>query len=151
MHQTIALYTLISVWMGRTIESNRVTGAIIGAIWVFIGLLTLLGNVLNDRAKEGFERPTPVIPLYSTTFLSLLMNLLCSTGAGLGNLSSCGGSLVNTCGSGSHSLSRSSPTFPSISGAAEISPLILVHGGSSPYLSLLTLLMSANVSSAIHQ
>ena len=149
MHQTIALYTFSGVWMGRTIKSNRVTGAIIGAIWVFIGLLTLLGNVLNDRAKEGFERPTPVIPLYSTTFLSLLMNVLCSTGAGLGNLSSCGGSLVNTCGSGSRSSSLSLPTFPSISGAVETSSLMVIHGGSSPY-SLLTLLMSA-ISSAIHQ
>ena len=150
MHQTIALYTFSGVWIGRTIESNRVTGAITGAIWVFVGLLTLLANVLNDRAKEGFERPTPVIPLYSTTFLSLLMNLLCSTGAGLGNLSSCGGSSVNTYGSGSRSLSPSSHTFPSISGAAETSPLMALHGGSSPY-SLLTLLMSAKVSSAIHQ
>ena len=150
MHQTIALYTFSGVWMGRTIESNRVTGAIIGAIWVFVGLLTLLGNVLNDRASEGFERPTPVIPLNLTTFLSLLMNLLCSTGAGLGNRSSCGGSLVNTCGSGSHFLSLSSPTSPSISGAAETSPLMMIHGGSSPF-SVLTLLTSSKLSSTVYQ
>ena len=150
MHQTIALYTLRGVWTGRTIKSNRVTGAIIGAIWVFIGLLTLLGNVLNNRAGEGFERPTPVIPLYSTTFLSLLMNLLCSTGAGLGNLFSCGGFLVNTCGSGSHFLSLSSPMFPSIYGAVETSPLMMIHGGSSPF-SVLTLLTSSKLLSTVYQ
>lgn len=55
----IALYTFIGVWMGMPIQSNRVTGAIIGVVWLFISLLTLLGNVLNDRAREGFERPTP--------------------------------------------------------------------------------------------
>jgi hypothetical protein len=149
MHQAIALYTFIGVWMGRTIESNRLTGAIIGIIWFCIGLLTLLGNILNDRAGEGFERPTPVIPFYSTIFLSLLMNLFCSTGAGLGNLSSCGGSLVNTCGSGSHSLSLSSPTSPSISGAAETSLLMMFRGGSSQY-SVLTLPKSSKVSGAVH-
>ena len=150
MHQAIALYTFIGVWMGKTVKSNRVTGAIVGIIWFFISLLILLGNVLNDGAGEGFERPTPVIPFYSAIFLSQLMNLLCSTGAGLGNRSLCGGSSVNTYGSGSRSLSPSSHTFPSISGAAETSPLMALHGGSSPY-SLLTLLMSTKVSSAIHQ
>jgi len=149
MHQAIALYTFIGVWMGRTIQSNRITGAIIGIIWFLTGLLTLLGNVLNAGARGGFERPTPVIPFYSTIFLSLLMNLLCSTGAGLGNLSSCGGSLLNTCFSGSRSLSLSSPTSPSISGAAETSPLIMFRGGSSPY-SVLTLPKSSKVSGAVH-
>ncbi|KIJ99521.1 hypothetical protein K443DRAFT_102086 [Laccaria amethystina LaAM-08-1] len=55
----IALYTFIGIWRGRTIESNRVTVAIIGIIWFSIGLLTLLGYVLNNRPGEGFERPTP--------------------------------------------------------------------------------------------
>jgi len=86
--------------MGMAIKSNKVTGAVIGVIWFFIGLLTLLGNVLNDGAREGFERPTPVIPFYPTIFLSLLMKLLCSTGAGLGVLSLSGASSAGTCGSG---------------------------------------------------
>ena len=149
MHQAIALYTFIGVWMGKTIQSNRVTGAIIGIIWLFIGLLVLLGNVLNNGAREGFERPTPVIPFYSTIFLSLLMNLLCSTGAGLGSLSSCGGSLVNTCGFGSRFLSPSSPISRSISGAVETSLLMMFHGGSSPYI-VPTLLKSSGASGAIH-
>lgn len=55
----IALYTFIGVWMGKTIRSNKVTGAVIGVIWLFIALLILLGNVLNNGAREGFERPTP--------------------------------------------------------------------------------------------
>ena len=76
MHQAIALYTFIGVWMGKSVKSNRVTGAIVGIIWFFIGLLILLGNVLNDGVGEGFERPTPVIPFYSAIFLSRLMNLL---------------------------------------------------------------------------
>ena len=101
MHQVIALYTFIGIWMGRAIQSKRVTGAIIGVIWFLIGLLTLLGIVLNDGAREGFEGPTPVILSYSTIFLSLLMNLLYSTGAGLVILSSSGVSSASTCGSGS--------------------------------------------------
>jgi hypothetical protein len=128
MHQAIALYTFIGIWRGRTIESNRVTVAIIGIIWFSIGLLTLLGYVLNNRPGEGFERPTPVIPFYSTIFLPLLMNLLCSTGAGLGNLSSCGGSLVNTCGSGSHSSSLSLPISASFYGAVETLYLMMFSG-----------------------
>jgi len=68
MNQAIALYTFIGVWMGRTIQSNGVTGAVIGAIWFFIGLLTLLGNVLNDGARQGFERPVLVIPFYLLYF-----------------------------------------------------------------------------------
>jgi len=55
----IALYTFIGVWMGITIQSKRVTGGIIGIIWFFIGLLILLGNVLNNGARVGFERPAP--------------------------------------------------------------------------------------------
>ena len=74
MYQAIALYTFIGVWMGRAIQSKRVTGAVIGVIWFFIGLLTLLGIALNGGARGGFERPTPVILFYSTIFLSLLMN-----------------------------------------------------------------------------
>jgi hypothetical protein len=149
VHQAIALYTFIGVWMGITIQSKRVTGGIIGIIWFFIGLLILLGNVLNNGARVGFERPAPVSPFYSTIFLSLLMNLLCSTGAGLGILSSCGGSWVNTCGSGLHSLSLSSPTSPSISGAAETSPLMMFRGGSSPYSVRLTLPKTSKASGAV--
>ena len=148
MQQAIALYTFIGVWMGRTIKSNRVTGAIIGAIWFFIGLSTLLGNVLNGGARGGFERPTPVILFYSTIFLFLLMDLLCSTGAGLGLHSSSGASSASTCGSGSLFLSPSLPMSPSFFGAAATSLLMMFHGGSSLYI-VLALPKSSKVSGGV--
>jgi len=81
------------------IQSNRVPGAIIGVVWFFIGLSTLLGNVLNNGTRGGFVRPALVIFFYSTIFLFWLMDLLCSTGATLGVLSSNGASSASTCGS----------------------------------------------------
>jgi len=55
----IALYTFIGVWMGRGIRSNRITGAVVGAAWFLVALLTLLGAVLNRGSGKGYERPTP--------------------------------------------------------------------------------------------
>lgn len=55
----IALYTFIGVWMGGGIRSKKVTGALVGVVWVFVALLILLGNVLNRKSGKGYERPTP--------------------------------------------------------------------------------------------
>ncbi|KIK09770.1 hypothetical protein K443DRAFT_671094 [Laccaria amethystina LaAM-08-1] len=55
----IALYTFIGVWMGRGIRSNKITGAVVGIVWVLVALLVLLGAVLNRGFGKGYERPTP--------------------------------------------------------------------------------------------
>jgi hypothetical protein len=46
--------------MGRGIRSNKITGAVVGAAWFLVALLTLLGAVLNRGSGKGYERPTPV-------------------------------------------------------------------------------------------
>ena len=46
--------------MGRGVRSNGITGAIVGAAWGLVALLTLLGAVLNRGSGKGYERPTPV-------------------------------------------------------------------------------------------
>lgn len=51
--------------MGKGVRSNKITGAVVVVVWGLVGLLVLLGAVLNRGSGKGYERPTPVNTFYS--------------------------------------------------------------------------------------
>jgi len=55
----IAVYTFLGGWLGKDIKSMPiwVTQVLMAAVWLFVTLMTMLGNILN-RDKH-FETPTP--------------------------------------------------------------------------------------------
>jgi len=56
----IAVYTFLGVWLGKDIRSIRVTQVLLMTVWIFIALMTTLGNVIN-RSRH-YQSPTPVSP-----------------------------------------------------------------------------------------
>ncbi|KAF5338492.1 hypothetical protein D9611_013243 [Ephemerocybe angulata] len=57
----IAIYTFRGLWLGKTVESLRVTKFVTLGIWLFVSLMILLGNVLNRNkdSQHRYETPTP--------------------------------------------------------------------------------------------
>ena len=60
VHKMIAVYTFLGGWLGKDIKLVPIwlTRVLLMAVWLFVVLMTMLGNVIN-RGKH-FQSPTPV-------------------------------------------------------------------------------------------
>ncbi|KAF5320691.1 hypothetical protein D9619_001330 [Psilocybe cf. subviscida] len=55
----ISLFTFFGIWMGKDIRSMALTSTVVGAVWSFIILMVVLGNVINRGQDVHFQAPTP--------------------------------------------------------------------------------------------
>lgn len=51
--------------MGKDIRSMALTSSVVGAVWFFIILMVILGNVINRGQNVHYEAPTPVCSFFS--------------------------------------------------------------------------------------
>lgn len=103
---------------------------VVGALWLFIFLMIVIGNATHLDRSKLYESPTPVCYLHFCSIPTLLTKY-CSTGVGLARIISSLGSGVNTSGSGLPSQSPSFPMCSFFSGAVAQLNVMRVHGGGS--------------------
>jgi hypothetical protein len=55
----IAIFTFIGVWTGTNVSSMHLTRAVLAGVWLFIGLVVVIGNTVNHDPSKPFQSPTP--------------------------------------------------------------------------------------------